>query len=58
MGRMIDVCEQFTLDELVSLDDGDMDRLLQHYKEGRVPPYGVVRRKTAYTFDGSFGWHC
>ena len=41
VGRMIDVCEQFTLDELVSLDEEDMNRLLQHYKERRVPPYGV-----------------
>jgi len=55
---MVDVCEQYTLDELVGLDEEDMDRLLQHYKDGSVPPYGVVRGQTAYTFDGSFGWHC
>ena len=55
---MIDVCERYTLDELVSLDEEDMNRLLQWYKDGIVPPYGIVRGQVAYTFDGSFGWHC
>ena len=59
MGRMIDVCESYSLDELVRLNEEDMRRLLSHYLEGTVPPYSEVRRETVvYEFDGSFGFHC
>jgi len=59
MKWMIDVCKKYTLDELVRLNDEDMNRLLSHYKEGTVPPYGEIHKEEpAYVFDGSFGWHC
>ena len=56
---MIRVCKQYTLDELVKLNDEDMDRLLSHYEDGTVPLYTEIRNEEpAYEFDGSFGWHC
>jgi hypothetical protein len=56
---MIGVCEQYTLDQLVNLDEEDMDRLLSCYQEGIVPPYHNVRRESVvFNFDGSFGWYC
>jgi Sirohaem biosynthesis protein C-terminal len=56
---MIGVCEKYTLDELVQLDDDDMDRLLVHYMDGSVPAYEEIHPyEPTYDFDGSFGWHC
>ena len=56
--RMIAVCQKYSLEELVRLDDKDMVRLLEYYKDGVVPPYNEIRDEAAYIFDGSFGWHC
>jgi hypothetical protein len=57
--RMVDVCEKYTLDQLVGLSSKDMDRLLAHYREGTVPSYESIRGdEPIYQFDGSFGWHC
>jgi precorrin-2 dehydrogenase/sirohydrochlorin ferrochelatase len=59
MGRMIEVCEKYSLDELVDLDEEDMDRLLSHYQEGIVPAYHEVHQGgSLFDFDGSFGWYC
>jgi precorrin-2 dehydrogenase / sirohydrochlorin ferrochelatase len=59
MTRMIDICQKYSLDELILLDDEDMDRLLFHYRDGAVPPYWKIHNKgVPYEFDGSFGWHC
>ena len=59
MGRMIGVCQKYSLDQLVRLNDADMDRLLQHYQDGSVPEFGDVHpENNLYEFDGSFGWHC
>jgi len=55
---MIAVCQKYSLEELVRLDDKDMVRLLEYYKDGVVPPYNEIRDEVAYIFDGSFGWHC
>jgi precorrin-2 dehydrogenase/sirohydrochlorin ferrochelatase len=55
---MIGVCEKYTLDELVDMNEEDMDRLLSHYQEGTVPAYHDVHTGLAYEFDGSLGWHC
>ena len=52
------MCKKYSLDELVSLDEYDMNRLLQHYKDGTVPLFGIVHGEIVYIFDGSFGWHC
>ena len=41
---MIDVCEKYSLDELVDLEEEDMDRLLSHYQEGTVPAYHEVHQ--------------
>jgi len=55
---MIQVCQKYTLEELVRLEETDMARLLEYYKEGVVPPYNEIHGEAVYTFDGSFGWHC
>jgi len=55
---MVDVCQKYSLEELVRLNDADMARLLAYYKDGVVPPYSEIRDDVVYTFDGSFGWHC
>ena len=52
------MCKKYSLDELVSLNEDDMNRLLQHYKDGTVPSFGIVHEEIGYIFDGSFGWHC
>ena len=58
MIRMIGVCQKYSLDQLVKLNDADMDRLLLHYKEGTVPEFTEVHPENVFVFDGSFGWHC
>jgi hypothetical protein len=56
---MIGVCQKYSLDQLVRLNDADMDRLLQYYKAGTVPSFVDVHPENGlYEFDGSFGWHC
>jgi Sirohaem biosynthesis protein C-terminal len=56
---MIGVCQKYSLDQLVKLNDADMDRLLLHYKEGTVPDFTQVHpEENVSVFDGSFGWHC
>ena len=53
------MCETYSLDELVRLNDEDMDRLLLYYRDGIVPPFGRLHdEEPIYEFDGSFGWHC
>ena len=57
--RMVDVCEKYTLDQLVGLTSEDMDRLLGYYMEGIVPTYDLIHGGgPVYLFDGSLGWHC
>ncbi len=59
MIRMIGVCQKYSLDQLVKMNDADMDRLLLHYEEGTVPDFTEVHpEKSVFVFDGSFGWHC
>lgn len=56
--RMSKVCESWSLEDLVALDDEDMEVLLSFYKPGTVPKFEQIRHRdtTEYTFDGSFGW--
>ena len=56
---MVDVCRKYSLDQLVQLEDEDMDKLLLYYRDGKVPPFNVIRtEELVYEFDGSFGFHC
>ena len=59
MQWMSRVCEQWSLEDLVEMDEEDMDRLLGFYKPGTVPQFEEVRlgnQADEYVFDGSFGW--
>jgi precorrin-2 dehydrogenase / sirohydrochlorin ferrochelatase len=57
--RMVEVCEKYTLDQLVRLTHKDMDRLLLSYGKGEVPAFWKIHEeKPTWEFDGSFGWHC
>ena len=62
MGWMSRVCEKWSLEELVEMDEGDMERLLGYYKPNEVPTFEEVRlgegrgEGVIWEFDGSFGW--
>lgn len=62
MKWMSRVCEQWSLEELVEMDEEDMKRLLAYYKPDEVPTFEDIRlgegRKddVVWEFDGSFGW--
>ena len=59
MQWMSKVCEQWTLDELTDMDEGDMETLLGYYPPGTVPTFDQVRLPgdlEDWAFDGSFGW--
>lgn len=53
------MCESWSLENLVEMDEEDMDVLLGFYQPGTVPTFERVRcgdDLDGYTFDGSFGW--
>ncbi|EFE40258.1 hypothetical protein TRV_05014 [Trichophyton verrucosum HKI 0517] len=53
------ICDTWSLDELVSMTEEDMDNLLRHYEAGKVPTFEQVRLKQGdiiAPFDGSMGW--
>ncbi len=54
--RMSRVCESWSLDDLVEMEEEDMEVLLGFYKPGTVPSFETVRGGDEYAFDGSFGW--
>ena len=59
MGWMSRVCEEWSLEQLVELDEEDMSRLLGFYKSNTVPTFESIRLgedEAKCTFDGSFGW--
>ena len=59
MQWMSRVCEQWTLEELVEMDEEDMEILLGFYTPGTIPTFEDIRRggpREDWTFDGSFGW--
>jgi precorrin-2 dehydrogenase/sirohydrochlorin ferrochelatase len=52
---MSKVCEQWQLDELVSMTEEDMDMLLGFYKPGTVPTLEQLRlQEPGGAFDGPF----
>ncbi|KAI4198462.1 MAG: hypothetical protein LQ350_005257 [Teloschistes chrysophthalmus] len=59
MQWMSKVCESWSLDDLVAMDEGDMEKLLGFYQPGTVPTLEHLRlgdEFEGYVFDGSFGW--
>ncbi|EAS34443.3 siroheme synthase domain-containing protein [Coccidioides immitis RS] len=55
------ICETWSLEELVEMDESDMDSLLAFYAQNTVPTFEQVRLKeedNIATFDGSMGWSC
>lgn len=57
--RISRICDIWSLDELVSMTEEDMDNLLRHYEAGKVPTFEQVRLKqgdNVAPFDGSMGW--
>ena len=56
--RMSQVCETWSLDDLVKMDEGDMERLLGFYGPGTIPTLENIRcdDPEQFVFDGSFGW--
>ena len=59
MQWMIKVCEKWSLEQLLEMDEATMDNLLEFYEPGTVPKYEEVRAEEQAgvpIFDGSFGW--
>jgi precorrin-2 dehydrogenase / sirohydrochlorin ferrochelatase len=62
MGWMSEVCDKWSTDEFVVMDDDDMSKLVQYYQEGTVPSFEEIRldhrkdKDVVWEFDGSFGW--
>ena len=59
MGWMSKVCEQWSLEDLVEMEEKDMERLLCFYKPNTVPTFEEIRHgdlAEGFAFDGSFGW--
>lgn len=57
--RMSKVCESWSLENLVEMDEDDMERLLGFYNPGEVPSFDRLRLGDPpedFAFDGSFGW--
>ena len=56
--RMSKVCESWSLENLIDMNEDDMERLLGFYHPNTVPTLEEVRSGGAdkYAFDGSFGW--
>ena len=40
---MSGVCESWSLEELVQMNDQDMSSLLTHYASGKIPSFSEVR---------------
>ena len=59
MKWMINVCDQWTLDDLVDMKEANMEKLLGFYESGTVPSLRSLRGGAddeGFEFDGSFGW--
>ena len=56
---MSKVCESWSLKDLDSMTEQDMDRLLGFYETNKVPDPLQLQgheRRNSFEFDGSFGW--
>lgn len=56
---MSKVCESWSLEDLVEMEEDDMEKLLGFYNPGEVPSLNQLRLADElqdYAFDGSFGW--
>ena len=56
---MSKVCESWSLEDLVEMDEEDMETLLAYYQPGTVPSFEKVHvgyELDEFAFDGSFGW--
>ncbi|MCJ1370533.1 Bifunctional dehydrogenase and ferrochelatase [Loxospora ochrophaea] len=59
MQWMSKVCESWTLENLVEMDEDDMEALLGFFKSGAVPTFDRIRlgdETEEFAFNGSFGW--
>lgn len=60
MKWMISVCDEYSLENFIEMNENDMDLLLKSYAPGTVPKYEDVRLgqdpDVPWVFDGSFGW--
>ncbi|KAL9637304.1 MAG: hypothetical protein Q9204_001931 [Flavoplaca sp. TL-2023a] len=59
MQWMSKVCESWSLDDLVVMEEEDMEKLLGFYPPSEVPSLERIRLGhdlEEYAFDGSFGW--
>ena len=58
MQWMSKVCEQWSLDQLVSMSEQDMEVLLGFFTVNQVPTYDSIIHSPSdeFVFDGSFGW--
>ncbi|MCJ1292925.1 Bifunctional dehydrogenase and ferrochelatase [Xylographa carneopallida] len=59
MQWMIKVCEKWSLEDLVAMNEEDMDGILGYYKPNTVPTFAEIHDDPMleeFAFDGSFGW--
>ena len=60
MKWMSKVCDEYSLEDFILMEDDDMDVLLRSYGLGTVPAFEDVRLgqepEVPYIFDGSFGF--
>lgn len=57
---MSKVCETWSLEDLLEMDEEDMEALLCFYASETVPSLEHLRlgdETENYAFDGSFGWY-
>ena len=60
MQWMSGVCENWSLEDFIAMNDEDMEALLSFYKPGDLPSLEDLRlgpELDRFAFDGSFGWH-
>ena len=56
---MSQICESWTLEDLVAMDEADMQSILGFYKAGTIPSIQEIHggfKPEDFAFDGSFGW--
>ncbi|KAK2802040.1 Bifunctional dehydrogenase and ferrochelatase [Onygenales sp. PD_10] len=52
------ICEAWSLEQLVEMDEDDMATLLGYYASDKVPTFQQVRLGESKAFDGSMGFSC